>query len=96
MVKIGIAIGLALFIASLSVLGSPFFAILFVAPAALLFSVWAGAGAIKATEDGQTEGAPANEPGGDPEFDGRPAGTAADRAFRRKRAALSQEENSGR
>lgn len=48
-----IAIGLVFLIAALSVLGSPFFAILLLAPAALLYLALAGASAVVEEEPGE-------------------------------------------
>lgn len=93
MVKVGIAIALVLAVAALSVFGSPFFAILFVAPAALLYTAWAGGAIASATPDEEAaEESAENVGGGEPTHRGRPAGTEADRAFRRERAARLRNE----
>jgi len=92
-VKVGIAIALVLAIAALSVFGSPLFAILLVAPAALIYTAWAGGAVAAATpEEGSAEDSPENVGGGEPEGRGRPAGTEADRAFRRERAEKLRED----
>ena len=92
--KVGIAIALIFAIAAFSVFGSPFFAILLVAPAALLFSAYAGGAVVKATgEEGSTEESPENVGDHDQIPEGRPAGSPETRAFRRERAARSKAAN---
>ncbi len=92
--KVGIAIILIFIIAAFSVFGSPIFAILFVAPIALLFSAYAGGAVLKATgEEGSTEESPENVGDRSRIPEGRPAGSPESRAFRRERAARSKAAN---